>query len=191
MSTKTEVLAMIATLFPDNLSREISPQDLRDVTTAMIDIEPQEVLLAEDFDDQDPAGLDTPLQITFGPAQTGDDVSIDVNGVITLHTEGSYLSFTTMYFARTTSAGTSNFFLRTLVNGVQDGHPIGIEEADDASTAQIAFTGLRNVATVPVEFTFEAMRDSSGINNGSLSGLSSTQGWGEAPSARIRVIKLT
>lgn len=192
MTSRVEVQALIETLFPDNLSREISPADLRQVTHDMISIVDEEVLVAESFAIQEPAGLDTPLQIEFGPENlTNPNVTIDAAGEITFLTSGSYLAFLAFYFNRTTSAGEAQFMIRSLVGGVQNGNPVGIIAADDDMTIPIR---LSTYVVIPegaegLTYTIEMQRDSAGIDNGQLQGLTSSTDWGNAPSSRIRIIK--
>lgn len=150
-----------------------------------------EILIAESVATQNPSGTDTPLQIEFGALQTTDDIDIDASGTITVKTAGTYLAFITMYFTRTSSVGETHFFVRLLQDSVQLGNPIGIVQTDDDVTIPLFLSSLIAVSEneLPTVFTVEAVRDSSGINNGGLIGLSSSIGWGQTPSARVRIIK--
>ena len=192
MSTKAEVQAQIAALFPDNLSRKISPEDLRDVTLNMLDVTATQELVGEEFAPQVPAGLDLPLQITFGPDQLGDpDVTIAADGTVTFLTPGQYRYDLKLYVTRTTVVGEANILVRGLINGVQFGNPVGMVLADANTTSPLLLDGilLIGAADVPLAYTAEIVRDSSGIDNGGLTGITTLVGWGNTPSARIQIVK--
>ncbi len=151
---------------------------------------PEEVLTAESFLTQSPAGLDTPLQVEFGPAQPGPVVSLDVNGVSLFHQIGVYAVKTVFNFTRPSSAGEAYFYIRSLVDGVQFGNAIAILQTDDDITVPIIVENLITItpALIDIPFTLECIRDSqggAGANDGQLSGLTSTNGWGSTPSARF------
>lgn len=150
-----------------------------------------EILIAESFADQDPVGTDNPLQVEFGVAQSNDAIDLAADGTWTVKEQGVYLVFSTYYFSRTTSAGETHFFIRLLVNGVQDGNPIGIVQTDDDVTIPLFLATVVSVTgTVPLDFTVECVRDSDGTDSGGLRGLTSSLGWGQTPSARLRIVKL-
>jgi hypothetical protein len=195
MSTKLENQQLITDLFPDNMGRAISPQDLRDVTNSMTEQIGIESLISESFADQDPVGLDTPVQVAFGPEDlTSPDVAIDALGTITFLTSGEYFATLGLYFLRTTAVGEAHFMARVLVNDAQSGNPIGIVSSDSNDTIPLYFdsTLLIPPGATPLTYKIEMVRDSGGIDNGGLGGiLSTTLGWGSTPSARIRIIKRT
>jgi hypothetical protein len=150
-----------------------------------------EILIAESLADQTPIGLDNPLQVEFGVAQSTDAVDIAADGTWTVKEIGVYLIFSTYYFSRTSSTGQVHFFIRLLVNGVQEGNPIGIIQTDDDITTPIFLTSVVSVTgSVPIEFTVECVRDADGIDNGGLKSIESSIGWGQTPSARLRIVKL-
>jgi hypothetical protein len=152
-----------------------------------------DVLIAESFADQNPVGTDNPLQVEFGPAQgtAADDVQISAAGAVTFNRTGNYLTFLSLYFARTTQNGVAQFAIRGLENGVaQIGNPIGIRSSEPDSTIPIFVTGLVKVPVAGPVVTVECVRDSNGIDNGGLSGIASSVGWGNTPSARIRIVKI-
>lgn len=158
-------------------------------STVLGSVGPETVMRAESTDTQTPSGLDTPLQIEFGPAQSNNVMSISAAGVITMHQVGVYQTRTTLNFSRTTSAGEAFFFVRLLRDGVQLGNAIAIQQSDDNITIPIFINEIIpiEVADLGVPFTLECIRDGQGIDNGSLEGLTSTNGWGETPSARIAI----
>lgn len=150
-----------------------------------------EILIAESTADQDPAGLDNPLQVEFGDAQFSDAVDLAADGTWTVKEQGVYLVFSTYYYSRTSSTGQAHFFIRLLVDGVQEGNPIGIIQTDDDITTPIFLASVVSVTgTVPLEFTVECVRDSDGVNSGGLRSITSSIGWGSTPSARLRILKL-
>jgi len=155
------------------------------------DIAGGEVMVAESVADQDPTGLDTPLQIEFGAAQITGIIDLAVDGTLTVQQSGVYLVFTTFYFSRTSSTGQVHFFIRLLKDGVQQGNPLGIVQTDDDITTPIFLSDTVELDVVaPTEFTLECVRDGDGVDSGGLRSLTSSIGWGQTPSARMRIIKL-
>jgi hypothetical protein len=153
----------------------------------------QDSLVAESFANQVPTAVDVPLQVEFGPQQNGptDDVQISAAGTITFNRPGNFLTFLSLYFDRTTTQGTVQFAVRGLIDGtIQIGNPIGIRSSDANSTVPIFVTGLVKVVAAGTFVTVECVRDSNGIDNGQLSGFASSVGWGNTPSARIRIVKI-
>lgn len=190
---KDALLAQIQALFPDNNTRDISAVDLRTQLIDMVDslvTPPREIMVAESILDQDPVGLDTPLQIEFGALQSTPEIDLAADGAITVKVAGTYLTFVSLYFSRPSSAGNAFFFIRSLLGGVQQGNPIAVEQTDDDITVPIFISLFSEVGAVPAVFTTECVRDGQGIDSGGLHGISSTIGWGQTPSARIRVLKL-
>ena len=150
-----------------------------------------EVMIAESNADQDPVGLDTPLQIEFGPAQNTDIIDLAADGTLTVKETGAYLVFTTFYFSRASSVGEVHFYIRLLKDGIQQGNPIAVRQSDDDITLPLFLATSTSVDTaVPTDFTLECVRDSSGVNSGGLRSLASGIGWGQTPSARMRIIKI-
>ena len=146
-------------------------------------------LLAFSMSDQQPTGLDTPLQIEFGEAQGSgsDPFQIDANGKLTINETRLFNITLTFSLSRTTSTGNAIIFIRFLIDGVQDGNPIAAIMADDDMTIPLPFS---RVVAFPAgsEITFELIRDSTGIDNGGLSSFTAnTSGWGASPSASLRI----
>lgn len=153
-----------------------------------------QVLQAESTADQDPSGLDSALQIEFGPEQLGDDIDLAADGTITIKTSGTYTGRITANFSRPTSNGNAFFFIRVLKDGVQVGNPVALEQTDDDISVPIFLELIVTIdeLDVPVDFTVECIRDSQGgggIDSGGLRSLTSTNSWGSTPSARITVTK--
>ena len=138
---------------------------------------------------QNPSAVDTPLQITFGSAQTTADVSISAAGVITFNTSGNYLIDIFLRFGRSTSTGNATILNRILKNGAQILNSNGVILS--AATQTIPFS-----AAIPLTMaagdtmTMEVARDSAGTNDGGLFVVSPTvAGWNIVPSATVVVNK--
>ena len=138
---------------------------------------------------QSPSAVNTPLQITFGSAQTTPDVSISAGGVITFNTSGNYLINIFLRFSRTTTTGSAIVLNRILKNGSQILNSNGVVMSAAAQT--IPFS-----AAIPLTMaagdtmTMEIARDGAGTNDGGLSVVSPTvPGWNIVPSATIVVNK--
>ena len=138
---------------------------------------------------QNPSAVDTPLQITFGSAQTTSDVSISSAGVITFNTSGNYLIDIFLRFGRSTSTGNAIVLNRILKNGAQILNSNGVILS--AATQTIPFS-----AAIPLTMsagdtiTMEVARDSAGTNDGGLFVVSPTiAGWNIVPSATVVVNK--
>ena len=138
---------------------------------------------------QNPSAVDTPLQITFGSAQTTADVSISAAGVITFNTSGNYLIDIFLRFGRSTSTGNAIILNRILKNGAQILNSNGVILS--AATQTIPFS-----AAIPLTMaagdtmTMEVARDSAGTNDGGLFAVSPTiAGWNIVPSATVVVNK--
>ena len=138
---------------------------------------------------QNPSAVDTPLQITFGSAQTTSDVSISSAGVITFNTSGNYLIDIFLRFGRSTSTGNAIVLNRILKNGAQILNSNGVILS--AATQTIPFS-----AAIPLTMsagdtiTMQVARDSAGTNDGGLFVVSPTiAGWNIVPSATVVVNK--
>jgi len=138
---------------------------------------------------QNPSAVDTPLQITFGPAQTTADVSISAAGIITFNTSGNYLIDIFLRFGRSTSTGNAILLNRILKNGAQILNSNGVILS--AATQTIPFS-----AAIPLTLaagdtiTMQVARDSAGTNDGGLFVVSPTiAGWNIVPSATVVVNK--
>jgi hypothetical protein len=141
---------------------------------------------------QAPVAVDTPIQIEFGPAQLGpsDPVEIDVNGTITFNQSGTYLTFFTFYMSRAGNPGSAFPFIRATLNGVQIGNPIALEESTSDITVPIFLVNLTEGLKVGDVVALEFVRDGQGTDDGSLTSIASTIGWGATPSARALLFKL-
>ncbi len=143
---------------------------------------------------QGPSTTDTAYQVIFGAASgTGsDDVMIDASGNVTFNTTGTYLVSHAFHVGRTAGAGTSDVFIRELINGT----PFDILTQLRIDNAEITYRvhdfHIINMTATDV-LTFEMYRDSTGNNSGSLIATATTgiSAWGTSPSARIEIQKVT
>jgi hypothetical protein len=141
---------------------------------------------------QNPVGLDTPLQIEFGPDQntSEDPVSLTADGTITVNETGEYNIKTSLVYGRSAGTGVSILYIRTLFSGIQIASPFGacVDSADICIPYSEAGAGIIPAGT---EITFEIIRDSAGNNDGGLVQSTATPvGWGSAPTARILISRV-
>lgn len=150
------------------------------------------VLSASETNDQEPTGLDTPLQVTFGPAQNtaSDPVSLDANGVITFNQAGLYLFTGYANFERQgSSGGVSVTLFRPLLNSVQ---------ADVTKMVELEKPGIALPYEVSVPLTvsegdtltYEILRDSSGVDQGGLYAHINSSSWDDVPAVSIKIFKV-
>ena len=149
------------------------------------------VLIADETTNQTPTALDTPLGIKFG-AEQGDSesaVMISDTGVVTFNVAGTYDVRMRFAMSRGSNAGTSVFFVRGLLDGVQFGKPVATEATDKDNTATLEYTTTISVAS-GTEFSFQCVRDSQGADDGELQALISSTAWGISSSASLRILLL-
>ncbi|WQY91238.1 hypothetical protein [Hafnia phage TS33] len=198
--TKPEMFTPIGTNFPDNDTGQITPSNLRTVTTQLADamlyaaegIKEVELLRAASTISQAPTAVDTPLQLTFGGAQgsIANPVMINAAGLVTFNTAGNYAVRIKLQNGRTGASGTSILLSRILLNGTQIGSPAA---AKITQAESIFATDSRVVITVTAGQTFsvQIMRDSAGTNFGGVYPQAATvTAWGTAPSALLVVSRL-
>ena len=140
---------------------------------------------------QEPASLDTPIVIEFGPAFGGptDPINLSSTGVFTVNETGQYHVRPFAHFGRSSSAGEAELYFKLVVNGSNYGHS-AFARLDDDDT----FIPLEIETTLDLQagdtFHYEFTRDSSlgGINNGGLfRATPNTAGFNPAPSASILI----
>ena len=150
------------------------------------------VLSSVDNTNQEPSGLDSPLQVTFGAAQgtASDPVMLDALGNITFNQAGLYLFNGYGNFERQGSSGGITVTLfRALLNGVQTGPTKGVELSGTGIMFPYELTLPIQVSAGDV-LTWEIMRDSSGVDAGGLYVHTSSGPWSNVPSSDIRIYKL-
>lgn len=198
--TKPEMFTPIGENFPDNDTGQITPSNLRTVTTQLADamlyaaagIKEVEILRAASTVIQAPTVVDTPLQLTFGAAQgsIANPVMINAAGLVTFNTAGNYAVRIKLQNGRTGASGTSILLSRILLNGTQIGSPAA---AKITQAESIFATDSRVVINVTAGQTFsvQIMRDSAGTNFGGVYPQAATvTAWGTAPSALLVVSRL-
>lgn len=151
---------------------------------------PTQILFGTSFSTQQPPGIDTPLQVEYGAAvgTNADPAQLLATGELQINVTGTYTIIALYQFVRATSSGESLTFLRGLINGIQVGNPVAIREDDDNSTTaqQLQLTFAANGGDV---FTTEIYNDSALANNDmQLRPETSAIGWGQSPSASLRVL---
>lgn len=163
------------------------------LTVKMVGIESdfENSLLGSSYADQGPTELDTIHQIEFGKAQgsISDTVSLDASGNISINKDGIYRMGGTFSVSRSSAPGVVYIFIRITVNGIQLGNAIAAQIDDNNMTIPLQFTLIGAIAA-GMKIKIEMYRDSAGKNNGNLESFTSTIGWGDSPSAAVRVDKL-
>lgn len=199
--TKSEIFALIGTNLPDNTTGQITPEDLREVTTQIADsmmyaaagVKEVEVLRAASTASQAPTVVDTALQLSFGAAQgsVADPVMISAAGLVTFNAAGNYAVRLKLQCGRTGATGTSILLSRLLLNGTQAGSAAAVKMTQtDATTPTESRVVLNNVAAGHT-FAAQIMRDSAGSNFGGVYPHTAAVGaWGVAPSALLVVSRL-
>lgn len=198
--TRSEIFALIGANFPDNTTGDITPADLREVTTQIADsmlyasagVREVEVLRAASTAIQAPTAVNTPLQLTFGAAQgtVSNPVMISAGGLVTFNVAGTYAVRVKLQNGRTGASGTSVLLSRILINGVQAGSPQAVKITSAEETNP---TESRVVVAVTAGQTFavEIMRDSSGTNFGGVYPLAAAvTAWGTTPSTLLVISRL-
>ena len=150
------------------------------------------VLSATSYADQEPSGLDSPLQVTFGAAQNAasDAVMLDSAGNITFNQGGLYLFNGYANFERQGSSGGITVTLfRALLNGSQAGTTKGVELSGTGIMFPYELTLPIQVSAGDV-LTWEIMRDSSGIDAGGLYIHTNSGPWSSVPSADVNIYKI-
>lgn len=150
------------------------------------------VLAAVDTTNQEPSGLDSPLQVTFGAAQgtATDPVMLDALGNITFNQGGLYLFNGYANFERQgSSGGVSVTLFRALINGVQSGPTKGVELSGTGIMFPYELTLPIQVSAGDV-LTWEILRDSSGVDAGGLYIHTNSGPWSNVPSADVNIYKI-
>lgn len=199
--TKSELFALIGANLPDNTTGQITPEDLREVTTQIADsmmyaaagVKEVEVLRAASAATQEPAAVNTPLQVSFGAAQgsIANPVQISAASLLTFNEPGTYAIRVKLQNGRTGASGTSILLSRILLNGAQVGSAASVKLSSADSTIP---TDSRVVVAAPAagaNFAVQIMRDGAGSNFGGLYQFTAAvAGWGVAPSALLVVSRL-
>ena len=131
------------------------------------------VLNAESYINQNPTATDTPMQLTFGSAQSNAEVSVDASGAITFHKGGHYSFQLGLQPGRSTGAGEAILFVGWLLNGSPVGNTVSftMKDVDFSFPFRSSFE-----YTIPAGaiVTSELIRDSTGVNDGGIRALTPT-----------------
>jgi len=151
------------------------------------------VLEAASFAAQEPASLDIPIQVEFGPAQgtVSDPVMLSATGVITFNQTGLYLLTGFGNFERQGPSGgnTVTAFI-PLIDGVQAAQTKAVELDKTGIMIPYEQTTPINITTAGTVLTYEIMRDASGIDAGGLYPHNINGPWTDVPSAEVRIFKI-
>lgn len=149
------------------------------------------VMTAFSLVNQNPAGLDTPLQVTFGGAQSNANVSMSALGTLTFLTAGDYAVGLILRQGRVAGGGTATLLTRFLFNGVQ-GLNSNVAVLPDATSTDPFSVTLFFTVVAGDTFKLEIMRDSSTANLGGLVTMTPVVGtWNPVPSATLVISKFT
>jgi len=160
------------------------------VTWVSNKVEVDSILVRDDNTTQNPSAVDTPLQVTFGPAHSTTEFDISAAGAITCNVTGSYELKFNYRFARTSGTGTAILVLRYLINGTAAGAPITCELTGAGDVIPYS-ASVPTALTAGAILTVEILRDSSGNNDGGLAPFTPTlAGWGAVGSAQVTIDKM-
>lgn len=149
----------------------------------------EELIAQSDFNNQIPAGLNSNLQVTYGPAfgTVSDPVMLSAAGAFTFNEGGAYFVRFRVQVGRTGASGVSVIHIRNKINGTPTQDVTTVKLADADQLHDIVFSAMVNVPTGAV-LTTEIVRDPSGSNFGGLYTFApSATGWATTPSARVRI----
>jgi len=151
-----------------------------------------QVLNASSTVAQNPSGLDTALQVSFGAAQgtASDPVMIDAAGTVTFNETGLYLVNGMGNIHRTGPSGIALLLFRGLVNGSQAGIIKGFELDTADVMMPYEITIPFSVSVAGTTFAFQIMRDSSGADDGGLIPQVTAGPWDDIPSANMQIWKI-
>lgn len=139
---------------------------------------------------QEPSGLDSPFQVSFGAAQytASDPVMIDAAGTVTFNQTGLFLLNAYGNLERQgSSGGVCVVLFRLLINDVQSGCVKGFELDSTGIMFPYELTIPLNIAVAGTTLKFQIMRDSSGVDQGGLYIHETLGGWSDVPSAEINL----
>lgn len=151
----------------------------------------QEVFRASSTVTQEPVALDTPLQLSFGGAQSNAFFDLDAAGVLTCLTAGNYDFELRLVWGRAGVPGFADLFARGLLNGAQAFSSLHAR-LDDSDT--VISTLFRVSIDIPASAvaTFQIIRASinGGVNAGGVFAQPSPlAGWNPAPSCAMVITR--
>jgi hypothetical protein len=149
------------------------------------------VLFAASFVNQAPVAVDTPIQATFGSAQSNAFIDLDALGTVTFLQAGLYQVEVRATLGRATNPGNAIFLARSRLNGVQIGNSFHANLPDNQIQTPL-FAATTIAANINDEFSVEIARSSLGNNSGGLfMQASGPLGWNDSPSIQIIVTRIT
>jgi len=163
------------------------------IPTPSFSLSPELVIQTSSPNPQEPSGLDTVKQISFGSAvgTISDPVMTSNAGDITFNEVGTYFVNATGSVSRTgSSGGVAVFLFRGLLDGVQFGS-VGAVLLDTPGLTSPEILTFPLVITSPgTVLTFEILRDSSGVDAGGVYPISTLSSWDDAPSTTLSIWKI-
>ena len=176
-----------------NNTKSYTMQSISDFTKANLSLSSSLLLSSSSTSNQEPSGLDTVLQVTFGAASgsASDPVQLAADGTITFNEAGLYLFNGFGNFERQgSSGGVSVTLFRALINGSQ----VGVIKAVELDSTGVM---IPYEVTTPIQasaadtLTWEILRDSSGVDQGGLYTHTNLSAWDDVPSASINIYRLS
>lgn len=145
-------------------------------------------LYAEETANQGLSVLDTPYQITFGPAQTGGIVDVSATGTITFNQEGAfYVKFFGNFQMKTSLLpGNGYVYFRSLINGNQYDN-VALIELDTFNLSTPFEKCFFVQSSIGSTVTFEMFLSSVGSQSGGLYAVTVPVLWSNVPSSSVEV----
>jgi hypothetical protein len=145
-------------------------------------------LYAEETANQGLSVLDTPYQITFGPAQTGGIVDVSATGTITFNQEGAFYVkfFGNFDMKATVTPGNGNIYFRSLINGNQNDN-VALIELDTFNLATPFEKCFFVQSSIGSTVTFEMFLSSIGSQSGGLYAVTVPILWSNVPSSSVEI----
>lgn len=134
---------------------------------------------------QEPAIVDTVLQLNYGDAQASDFIDVDALGNITALVSGQFTFSIRAAFGRAASAGEAIIFARVLIDDVQIGNTVSVRIDDSSTVIPLSFNFFFDLLEGQV-VTTELYRDSEGVNEGGVfTEPAALAGWTDSPSMQL------
>ena len=152
-------------------------------------VETEQIITAFSGSTQEPTALDTPIQLTFGPAQAGLPITVDASGNFLVNETDEYNVRLRLMFGRATNPGSATLVARVLIDGVQIGESVHAILSDTETVVPTTFEGVVPLTAGQV-ITVEMYRDSVGNNDGGIFAFTPTIGtWAASPSCVMTIIR--
>jgi hypothetical protein len=149
----------------------------------------ENVLLSENFTDQNPTGLGVAYQVLFGGVDSTAFWSMDAAGAATCLIADEYTIRLRTVVGREGATGVSQVYQRALINGVQYGNSSQVI-IDDSRIEIPLFYNVTISFDVGDVLTFEIIRDTDGDDSGGLrAGVPDVVGWNPGPSCSLSITR--